>query len=60
MNESKFDYEGKAIINNEHTVKFEFDEYYSICECPYCKDGYLKPYWNYCPLCGVKVEIKEA
>ncbi|MGL5766718.1 MAG: hypothetical protein ACRCX8_13860 [Sarcina sp.] len=49
-------YHGKAIINKIHEVKFEFDEYYSLCMCPYCDEGYLKTYWKYCPMCGEKIE----
>lgn len=49
-------YDGKAIISGTHIVKFNFDEYYSICDCPYCDEGYLKTYWKYCPICGEKIE----
>lgn len=54
-----YNYKGHAIINNEHEVYFDSTNcYHTLCICPYCDEGYIAPYWKYCPLCGTKVEIK--
>ncbi|CEI72938.1 Hypothetical protein FRIFI_1403 [Romboutsia hominis] len=52
-------YEGKAIVNNEHLVEFELDEYNSIATCPSCKELCLEPDYNYCPFAELKLNLKR-